>query len=399
MSWSGPRKIGIPSPPYKGTGKKLTKKGKALKRKTQAKKNPNHKKNKPFYDIFKGLKYDDKRELQHKIDADRVSGKKIIFKEATTIDEVVLYTKKYLSFKEVYEFNQWGGDSHKIKKENEDMIAYANTINKHLTDLYNEFPTIPRLGKLRTLLGADNSYFFDGRDIERTRNRTLKNSSSSPYTEISIGIGLEGPQNSNGIIEKIKSVLRQDIKHTKEVDLPSYRKSVKSWNEKAKEGYPNAEAYARGEANNAKKALKRIKNNIKRIAHLDSISKKHKQKKKYYDYNLIHTMYNFPQTRSGGIEATVRHEFGHAVHTAYFDKINAVVSKIREKEYKDYWIGSEPLKKGGLFPTERARDLTLNRKERAECVAENFSLYSIGKKSYIHPEMVKMFDKIKAGTF
>ncbi len=31
MSWSGPRKIGIPSPPYKGTGKKLTKVGKQIK--------------------------------------------------------------------------------------------------------------------------------------------------------------------------------------------------------------------------------------------------------------------------------------------------------------------------------------------------------------------------------
>ncbi len=38
MNWSGPRKIGIPSPPYKGTGKKLTEKGKKLKKKAQSKK-------------------------------------------------------------------------------------------------------------------------------------------------------------------------------------------------------------------------------------------------------------------------------------------------------------------------------------------------------------------------
>ncbi len=37
MSWSGPRKIGKPSPPYKGTGKVLTKKGKEIKSKVQSK--------------------------------------------------------------------------------------------------------------------------------------------------------------------------------------------------------------------------------------------------------------------------------------------------------------------------------------------------------------------------
>ena len=86
----------------------------------------------------------------------------------------------------------------------------------------------------------------------------------------------------------------------------------------------------------------------------------------------VHSIYWFPQTQLEGI---IRHEYGHGFHDfnkGKFDELRRD-SPNWEEEY-------------GV--TIRAQD------NWSECVAENFTAWSIGQTGRMNPKMVKLFDSL-----
>lgn len=96
-----------------------------------------------------------------------------------------------------------------------------------------------------------------------------------------------------------------------------------------------------------------------------------------FDFYGVHSEYAF----SDLYEATARHEFSHAWHIqhedAIFERLGYAVDDVAPAEF---------LKKYGV--TWRARD------NFAECVAENFALYSAGLRDRIHPDLLKLFEEL-----
>ena len=102
----------------------------------------------------------------------------------------------------------------------------------------------------------------------------------------------------------------------------------------------------------------------------------------------FHSMYSFPNNRR--VEATVRHEFGHAAHQA-FDNGSSSEERGFYKMHEDTWSGKENRYtwKETYGTTRRSLD-TWN-----ECVAESFTLWSVGQP--IAPDMQKAMDTLVRG--
>jgi len=107
-------------------------------------------------------------------------------------------------------------------------------------------------------------------------------------------------------------------------------------------------------------------------------------------YHEGHTAYWFGNDRH--IEAVVRHEMGHAFHNRYSD--------LSATDTRGYVVGIDDLRREAVREggdrewrddygiTARGRDTW------AECVAENFVAWSVGRTDLMNPKMVNMFDLI-----
>ena len=91
------------------------------------------------------------------------------------------------------------------------------------------------------------------------------------------------------------------------------------------------------------------------------------------DYYVEHSLFAF----DNAVEASVRHELGHAWHWQNASEVAAAFGN-------EAITRARPPKE--LCPTLRSRDNWM------ECFAENFTLYSIGKTEHLHPSMANFLE-------
>ena len=107
-----------------------------------------------------------------------------------------------------------------------------------------------------------------------------------------------------------------------------------------------------------------------------------------HDFYGAHSGFGFKDTS----EATLRHEWGHAFHTERGSEIITFLGDRTPEvhEMPIYEVEGYLAKK--YAPTLRGRD------SFHECIAENFCLYSAGKTSHLHPDIISMFNHLTKWT-
>lgn len=97
------------------------------------------------------------------------------------------------------------------------------------------------------------------------------------------------------------------------------------------------------------------------------------------EYKQAHTMYWFGG--GGGLEAAIRHEYGHAFHMAYRRVSNrggpGLDQVLNDPDWREYFA-----------VTSRGED------NWYECIAENFVAWSVGMTDIMEPGVVFAFDRL-----